>query len=100
MGRSSRSTSTQPHSYPHPPARTYPQSRRQLGTQEYRLRHNRFPSTSRKLAVASLPIISSTPASAGLLPFPAFFRGALLALRFRREKYATAIFLVRKRTPK
>jgi hypothetical protein len=65
-----------------------------LPAQEYPLWLKQFPSTSRKLA-RQLPFKSSTR----LVPrrscaYEALFRGALLALRFRLEKYATACFLV------
>jgi hypothetical protein len=45
-----------------------------------------------------LPFKSSDPSRYTRVScaFQAFLRGALLALRFRLEKYATAFFLVRK----
>jgi hypothetical protein len=66
---------------------------RTLPAQEYRLRHNRFSSTSRKLAVAGLPFISSTClAPLAALALPALSAGLRLAFASKRKNMQQHIF--------
>jgi hypothetical protein len=75
--------------------------RSHLPTQEYRLRHKRFPSTSLKLAVATSHLYPRPVSpSSRLLRYVALSAGRSGLPSLPNEKYATAYFSVRKRTSK
>ena len=78
----------------------YSRPRGGLHAQEYRLRLKQpAPTLSPRLGVPSIYILNPSRSSQ-LLPLQAFFRGALLTLRFRLKKYAPAYFFDRNRTSK
>jgi DNA repair protein RadC len=76
----------------HPLARPYSQSRRQLGTQEYRLRHNRHPSLSRSSQAPTYYILNPARAR-GSCRSDLFFAGRFgVCLRFQTKNMQQPIF--------